>query len=189
MLRRKFLLFVIVQFFLSGCGKAFFSVQTAPSAAANIPIVLLNTDFYAEIGQSLPDAVQTEFRVNLAKVYSEALFTGPGTMDLEIRFSLVGDAASDQVLVTGQTKPRGWDQGEVIFNQAISGGSSLNSLESTNVSALMEQIIKQGHFWINIRVRYGGLIVPQTATIRKAYAYVEGEKNLKFLSPLLYLSY
>lgn len=189
MLLRKLLFLIISQFLFFGCGKASFAVKTAPTAPTDIPIILLNTDFYAEIGQSLPTETKTEFSVNLAKVYSEALFTGTGNLDLEIRFSLVGDAAADQVVVTGQTKPRGWDQGEVIFNQAISGNNSLNPLESADVSALVEQIIQQGDFWINIRVRYGGPGVPRTATIQNAYAYIEGEKSLKFLSPLLYLSY
>lgn len=172
-----------------GCGKAFFAVNTNPSAQASIPIILINTDFYAEIGQSIPDEAKADFKINMAKILSEAQFTGANSLTLEIRIALTGSAGTDEVIVTGQSKPQGWDQGTVIFNQSISGGNVLNSLESGNVQAVVEQIIAQGDFWINVRVRYGGLIVPQTATIQNAYAYIEGEKDLSALSPLLNLSF
>lgn len=174
---------------LLGCGKAFFAVNTKPSSPASIPIILVNTDFYAEIGQSIPDEAQADFKINMAKIFSEAQFTGTNALTLEIRIALVGAAASDQVIVTGPSKPQGWDQGAVIFNQSVQGGNVLNALESDDIKAVVEQIIEQGDFWINVRVRYGGPLVPQTATIQNANAYIEGEKDLGYLSPLLNLSF
>lgn len=180
---------VILIGFLTSCGSAFFSVNTTPSSPADIPIILLNTDFYAELGQAVPDEAKEDFNLLLAKIYGEALFTGSGSLDLEIRLTLVGDAAVDSVTVTGQAKPRGWDQGAVVFSQSVAGGNVVNILESADIKAVVQEILAQGNFWINIRVQYGGPGSPRTATIRNAYAYIEGEKNLSSLSPLLNLSF
>lgn len=187
-MQRTFLL-IISLCLLSGCGSAFFAVNTTPSAPTDIPIILLNTNFYAEIGQAVPEEAQADFDILLAKVYGEALFTGSGSLDVEIRLALVGDAAVDSVLIKGQSKPQGWDQGTVVFNQSVSGNNVVNTLESSDIKAVINEILEQGNFWINVRVRYAGPGIPQTATIQNTFAYIEGEKNLGALSPLLNLSF
>ena len=65
----------------------------------------------------------------------------------------------------------------------------VNTLESSDIKAVINEILEQGNFWINVRVRYAGPGIPQTATIQNTFAYIEGEKNLAALSPLLNLSF
>lgn len=185
----KQIIFIFLCLLLAGCGKVFFSARTEVTSDVDIPVILLNTNFYAEIGQEVPKEIEGDFTLTLAKILSAAKFTGAGQLEFEVRLALTGDAKSGEVNVTGTTEPQGWANGTVIFNQNIDGGNILNPLESSNIASVVTELIKQGFFWIDIRVRYAGPGTPNTATIQNTYVYVEGEKNLKSFAPLINLGF
>lgn len=181
--------FLIVLMLIPACGEVSFSAKTDSAPAVDMSILLTNTNFYAEIGQEVPDEVNGDFELTFAQVFSEALFSGLNDLEIEVRVTFNGITAPGAVVVTGQIPPQGWSEGVMIFHQNINGGNTLNSLVSANIVSLVRDIIQQGQFWINIRARYAGLDIPQTATVQNTYVLIRGKKDLEAFSPLLNLSF
>ncbi len=175
--------------FLSGCGKADFSGHSDPSPVVNVPIPLPSTDTYAEIGQQFSNTLTGQIDLTNVDVIGQTIWPGGSSLQFELRVGLTGSAAPNAISITGSQKPAGWDSGVVVFNQNLAGGSVLTALQSANLKDALAAAIKQGAFWIDVRVNCAFADANKNLTLQNFQAFADGQKNLNALSPLINLTF
>lgn len=172
-----------------GCGKAEFAGRTEPTAPTDIPIFLTGTDYYVEIGQEFSGEMTGDVVLTNVLMFAKALWTGSNNIQFEMRVALTGTAAPNTVVIKGTSAPSGWTSATQIFNQNVTGGSTVNEMQSGNLSDVFTDILEQKNFWILIRLRAQGADSNKTLTLRDIQAFAEGYKSLESLAPLINLTH
>lgn len=173
---------------LSGCGRAAFSIDTNPSPDIAVTVATTGVDFFLETGQEFSNEVAGEVQLSNITFLGSAVWPGISSLQLELRASLNGSTGVGEVAV-GLSKPVGWDSAYPVLLITVPAGSTNNQLRSENLKDVISPILRTGKFWVQGRLRYGGVDVGRTLNLKAVHVHAEGHKDLGAFSPLLNLGF
>ena len=174
---------------LGACGRAQFSGRTQATTSVNVPLLLVNTDYYVEIGQQFSSELAGQVDIENVVLSGEATWSGSSNMQLEMRMSLAGTAAANEVVIRGTTAPAAWSTATVVFDQNVSGFGITNQLLSANIRDVASSALAQQKFWLIARLRSQGTDIAEVLNLSNVQAYAEGTKSLAPLSPVINLGF